>query len=57
MLIVALLCAFAAVKVGTNPQVQRPAAQFIHFYQQADDMGFFDRIIYSWLMVKTTASS
>ena len=37
-IIAALLCAAASVKVMANPEVRRPVAQFIYFYQQTDDM-------------------
>jgi hypothetical protein len=40
-----------------NPEVRRPVAQFIYFYQQTDDMNLWQRIVYSWLLAKTTTPS
>jgi hypothetical protein len=55
--VVLLLCAAASVKVMANPSVQRPVAQFIYFYGQSDASNLWDRLIYSWLLAKTTALS
>ena len=56
-IIAALLCAAASVKVMANPEVRRPVARFIYFYQQTDDMNLWQRIVYSWLLAKTTTPS
>ena len=56
-IVAALLCAAASVKVMANPAIRRPVAHFIYFYQQADDAGFWERIVYSALMTKSTEPS
>jgi len=53
LMIAVLVSALGAIKVAANPQVRRPVQHFIHFYQQQDDeMGFFPRAVYSWLMAQ-----
>src|SRR5215467_11754519 len=47
-----LLCVAASAKVMDNPAVKRPVAHFIHFYQQTDNVGWVDRVVYSVLMTK-----
>ena len=53
----ALLGAAASLKVMADPCVQRPVSQFIYFYEQGDDMNLWERVVYSLLLTKTTASS
>lgn len=61
-IVLALLCASASVKVAASPGVRRPVAQFIHFYEQTKSldetqaMSLWDRVLFSVLMTKTTAS-
>ncbi len=55
--IATLLCAAASVKVAANPSIRRPVVQFIHFYQQTDDMNVWERVVYSWVLSKTTEPS
>ncbi len=50
-----LVCAAASARVAATPAISRPVAQFIHFYEQTDDLGMFDRVLLSFLM--TTAPS
>lgn len=52
-----LLCAVASVQVMANPSIRRPVAQFIHFYQQSDDLNVWERVVYSWLLARSTAPS
>jgi hypothetical protein len=52
----ALFCLFASVKMVANPEVRRPVARFIHFYEQTDDMNLWERVVYSWVLAKVTAS-
>jgi hypothetical protein len=52
-----LLCVAASAKVMANPCIRRPVAQFIHFYQQTDDMNLWERVVYSWLLAKATPPS
>jgi hypothetical protein len=60
-IVAALACGLASAKVMANPNVRRPVAQFIYFYQQAqdigDDMNLWERVVYSCLLTKTTAAS
>lgn len=56
-LVAALACGLASVKVMANPNIRRPVVQFIHFYQQTDDMNLWERVVYSWLLAKTTEPS
>jgi hypothetical protein len=56
-MIAALLCAAVSVKVMANPAIRRPVAQFIYFYEQAEDAGFVERIVYSVVMTKSTEPS
>jgi len=53
-MIAVLACAAWSVKVAANPCVRRPVAQFIQFYQQEEDLGPLERILYSLVMTKTT---
>jgi hypothetical protein len=53
-MIAALLCAGASVKVMATPSIRRPVAQFIYFYQQTNDMNVWERVVYSWLLSRTT---
>lgn len=53
LMITVLFSALGAIKTAANPQIRRPVKHFIHFYRQTDDdMGFFPRAVYSWLMAK-----
>jgi hypothetical protein len=52
-----LLTAVSGASVMAKPQVRRPVAQFIHFYQQSDDMGVWERVVYSVFAVRSTGSS
>jgi hypothetical protein len=56
-IVAAFACGLASVKVMANPNVRRPVAQFIHFYQQTDDMNLWERVVYSWLLAETTEPS
>jgi len=49
-----LACGLASAKVMANPNVRRPVAQFIYFYEQSDDMNVWERVVYSLLLAKTT---
>jgi hypothetical protein len=53
-LIAALACGFASVRVMANPNVRRPVAQFMYFYQQSDDMNLWERVVFSCLLTKTS---
>ena len=59
---IALLCAAASLKVVASPQVRRPVAKFIQFYEQnqvlpdSQDMSLWDRVLLSLLMTKTASS-
>ena len=55
-MVAALLCAAASVKVAANPAISRPVVQFIHLYEQTDDLGIFDRLLLSFL-ISTAPSS
>ena len=53
LMIAVLVSALGAIKVAANPQVRRPVQHFIHFYRQQDEeLGFFPRAVYSWLLAK-----
>jgi hypothetical protein len=56
-IVAAIACGLASVKVMANPNIRRPVAQFIHFYQQSDDMNLWERVVYSLLLAKTTEPS
>jgi hypothetical protein len=43
-----------SVTAAANPCIRRPVVQFIHFYEQSDDMSRVDRLIYSVLMTQTS---
>ena len=56
-MIAALVCVAASAKVMANPSVRRPVAQFIHFYQQTEELGLWDRLMFTVLMTRTTEPS
>ena len=56
-IIAALVCALASAKVMANPQVRRPVANFIYFYQQTENLAIWDRLMFSVLMTRTTEPS
>ena len=62
-ILAALACGFASIKVMANPNVRRPVAQFIYFYEQtsldrqAGDMNLWERVVYSLLLAKATEPS
>ncbi len=56
-MIAALVCAVASLKVVANPCFRRPVAKFIYFYQQEEDLGPLERVLYSLVMVKSTGPS
>lgn len=53
-MIAALVCAAASVTMLANPCVRRPVAKFIYFYQQEEDLGPLERILYSLVMTNST---
>ena len=53
----ALACGFASVKVMANPNLRRPVAQFIYFYERSDDMNLWERVVFSCLLTKTSAAT
>ena len=53
-ILIALFCIVASVKVMATPSIRRPVTHFIHFYQQADDMGLWERFVYSLIEFKST---
>jgi hypothetical protein len=55
--IAAILFVLASAKVMANPQVRRPVANFIYFYQQTENLGIWDRLMFSVLMTRTTEPS
>ena len=54
VLMLALLFAGVSVRAMANPCVRRPVAQFIYFYQQGEDLGLWERVLYGVLMTKST---
>ena len=56
-IVASIACGLASVKVMANPGIRRPVAQFIHFYQQSEDMNLWERVVYSLLLAKTTEPS
>ena len=54
VILLALLCGCASVKLVANPSVRRPVAQFIYFYEQTPDLSLWDRVVYSLLSARTT---
>jgi len=53
-ILVALFCIGASFKVMATPSIRRPVVHFIHFYQQSDDMGLWERFVYSLIEMKST---
>jgi hypothetical protein len=51
-ILAALTCGFASIKVMANPNVRRPVAQFIYFYEHTDDMNMLERVVYSLVLAK-----
>ena len=56
-ILLAVFCILASVKVMATPSIRRPVVHFIHFYQQADDMGLWERFVYSLIEFKSTNPS
>jgi hypothetical protein len=56
-MIFVLLTAVSGASVMAKPAVRRPVSQFIQFYQSSDDMGVWERVVYSVLATRTTGSS
>jgi len=56
-ILAALFCIVASVKVMATPSIRRPVVHFIHFYQQADDMGLWERFVYSLIEWKSSNPS
>jgi len=53
LMIAVLFSALGAIKTAANPQIRRPVRHFVHFYRQQDEeLGFFPRAVYSWLLAK-----
>jgi hypothetical protein len=53
LMIALLVSALGAIKMAANPQIRRPVQHFIHFYSQQDDeMAFFPRAVYSWILAQ-----
>ncbi len=57
LMLLALLCAAASVKVVASPCFRRPVAQFIYFYEQTPGLSLWDRVVYSLLLTRTTEPS
>jgi hypothetical protein len=56
-ILLAVFCILASVKVMATPSIRRPVVHFIHFYQQADDMGLWERFVYSLIEFKSSNPS
>jgi hypothetical protein len=53
-IVLMLLSAALGARQMANPSVRRPVVQFIHFYQQSEDMSVWERVIYSLLLTRST---
>jgi hypothetical protein len=53
-IVLMLVSAALGARQLANPCVRGPVVQFIHFYQQSDDLSVWERVIYSLLLTRTT---
>jgi hypothetical protein len=56
-ILAALFVAVASLKLMATPSIRRPVVHFIHFYEQADDMGLWERFVYSLIQAKASDPS
>ena len=54
MVLALLFVALASFKVMATPSIRRPVVNFIHFYQQAEDMGIWERFVYGLIEVRNS---
>lgn len=52
--LILLLLSAGGASVMAKPTVREPLARFIHFYEQSDDMGLWERVVYCVLAVRST---
>ena len=53
-IVATLFIALASFKVMATPSIRRPVVHFMHFYQQAEDMGLWERFVYSLIEVRNS---
>jgi hypothetical protein len=49
-----LFVGLASFKVMATPSIRRPVVNFIHFYQQAEDLGLWERFVYGLIEVRNS---
>jgi len=52
-----LLSAIGGAGVMAKPAVRKPVVTFIQFYQSSDDMGLWERVVYSVLATRSNSPS
>ena len=47
------IVALGGARVLATPHLRRPVVQFLYFYQQSDDLGPWERLVYSLLLARS----